>query len=371
MTGTRWPDLADATIHQPRAKVELTAALRQGPSHAYLFQGPSGSGKARAARSFAAGILAAGSDDPEETRRRALLEPSPHPDLVWLSPKGMSHAVREVRDRVIHQAPLSPFEGASRVFVIEAAEALNVESQNAMLKTLEEPPAHAHLILLSSESEGVLPTIASRCQLVEFAGLSPEVIEAELEGLTDPDRLHAAAKLAAGDVGRARYLARKGGVELRAAAERLMTAALDDRFEDSPWLALLDQARRAGERRGEQVQAEFDAAKEEGNKHSKTEIDEAVRRAARKTRTGLLDLGLHLCAAWARDWAAVIAGAPELAFNQDRLAVLEEQAQRIELGAARSAVSLVQDTRRTFELNVSEELALEALAFRLEKTLRD
>ena len=361
----------EATSHQPRARAELEAALRQGPSHAYLFQGPSGSGKSKAARAFAAEILSAGSGDPEDSRRRVLLDPSPHPDLVWLRPKGMSHAVQEIRDRVIHQAPLSPFEGSARVFVIEAAEALNDESQNAMLKTLEEPPPHAHLILLVSESEGVLPTIASRCQLIEFGALPTEAIEEELDGLATPEALHSAAKLSAGDLGRARFLAGKRGSDLRIAAELLMTCALEDDFAGSPWLELLGQAKAAGEHSGELVQAEFDEEKEEGIKHTKTEIEEAVRRAQRKTRTGMLDLGLHLAAAWARDWATVIAGAPNLAFNQDRLEILEAQAGRIELAQAREAVSQIQATRRSFQLNVSEELALEALAFRLEKTLRD
>lgn len=363
--------LADATAHQPRAGAELKAALGSGPTHAYLFQGPSGSGKARAARAFAAEILATGNRNPEDARRRALLDPSPHPDLVWLAPRGMSHAVKEIRDRVIHQAPLSPFEGSARVFVIEAAEVLNEESQNAMLKTLEEPPPHAHLILLSAESEGLLPTIASRCQRIEFGALSPEVIEQELDGLAAPEALHAAARLAAGDLGRARFLAGRRGAELRDAVERLMTSALEDDFVEAPWLDLLGQAKSAGEHSGELVQVEFDSAKEEGVKHTKTEIEEAVRRAQRKTRTGMLDLGFHLAASWARDWAAVAAGAPDLVFNSDRREKLGSQAERLELSQARHAIALIQETRRGFQLNVSEELALEALAFRLEKTLRD
>lgn len=362
--------LAEASVHQQRVGSELGRALDQGPSHAYLFQGPSGSGKSRVARAFAAEILTARSSDPEDVRRRVLMEPSPHPDLIWLSPKGMSHAVRDIRDRVIHQAPLSPFEGAARVFVIEAAETMNEESQNAMLKTLEEPPPHAHLILLSAESEGVLPTIASRCQLIEFAALGSDVIEAELDGLAEPEALHAAARLSAGDLDRARFLAGQRGSDLRAATEKLMSAALEDDFTSSPWLDLLGQAKSAGDHSGDRVQAEFDGEKEEGIKHTKTEIEEAVRRARRKTRTGMLDLGLHLAAVWARDWAAVASGAPTLAFNSDRLDVLESQASGLDLARARQAVSQIQETRRSFQLNVSEELALEALAFRLEQTLR-
>ena len=80
--------LAEASANQPRVGVALGAAISEGPSHAYLLRGPSGSGKSRIARAFAAEILASDSTDPEETRRRALQDPSPHPDLIW--PDGVS-----------------------------------------------------------------------------------------------------------------------------------------------------------------------------------------------------------------------------------------------------------------------------------------
>src|SRR5262245_43685183 len=105
------------TEHQPRARTALSAALRSGPSHAYLFRGPRGAGKRAAARAFAAEILAAGADDADDARRRAMLEPSPHPDLVWLAPTGSQHMVEAVREQVIRAASYRPFEGASRVFV--------------------------------------------------------------------------------------------------------------------------------------------------------------------------------------------------------------------------------------------------------------
>ena len=128
--------LADATRHQPRARVALASALGS-PGHAYLFRGPRGSGKALAARAFAAELLGAGAPDPDDARRRALLDPSPHPDLVWLRPPGAQHLVEEVRESVIRASSLSPAEGERRVFVIEEAEDLRDESQNALLKTLE------------------------------------------------------------------------------------------------------------------------------------------------------------------------------------------------------------------------------------------
>src|SRR6476661_790727 len=170
--------LAEATEHQGRVRVALTAALASGPSHAYLFRGPRGAGKRAAARAFAAEILATGADDPDDARRRAMLDPSPHPDLVWLAPSGAQHLVEAVRERVIRAASYRPFEGERRVFVVEAAEAMRDESQNALLKTLEEPPGFAHLILLSSEPEALLETVSSRCQIVDFAALPTEAVEA-------------------------------------------------------------------------------------------------------------------------------------------------------------------------------------------------
>ncbi len=211
--------LDDAAEHQPRARVALTAALAAGPSHAYLFRGPRGSGKRAVARAFVAEILASAASDPDDARRRALLDPSPHPDLVWLAPRGAQHLVEEVREQVIRAAAYRPFEGGKRVFVIEAAEAMRDESQNALLKTLEEPPGYAHLILLTAEPESLLETVASRCQPIDFAPLPLPAIEAALAG-GDPDEIAAAARLSAGDLERARFLLsdRGGSTEPRAAA---------------------------------------------------------------------------------------------------------------------------------------------------------
>ncbi|MET0304595.1 MAG: hypothetical protein ABW196_00005, partial [Solirubrobacterales bacterium] len=208
--------------HQPRAQMALDAALRSGPSHAYLFRGPRGAGKREMARAFAAEILAGAAEDADDARRRALLDPSPHPDLVWIAPKGAQHMVEEVREQVIRASAYRPYEGGKRVFVVEAAEAMRDESQNALLKTLEEPPEFVHLILLSSEPEALLETVASRCQPVDFAPLPTEAIEAELreemDGGIDPDELTAAVRLSAGDLTLARFLLSAAGRELRVAA---------------------------------------------------------------------------------------------------------------------------------------------------------
>ena len=362
--------LSEATEHQARARVALTAALAGEPSHAYLFRGPRGAGKRTAARAFAAEILAAAAEDSDDARRRALLDPSPHPDLVWLTPRGAQHLVEEVREQVIRAAAYRPFEGGKRVFVIEAAEAMRDESQNALLKTLEEPPEFVHLILLSSEPEALLETIASRCQPVDFAPLSAEVLEAELASApADPEEIAAAARLAAGDLERARLLLGERGREVRSEAERCVTAALSGEIASAPWKRLLDRAEAAGE----DVEAATREALEEeakaGLKRTARDIADESKRAGRRRRTEILDLGLELCAAWLRDLAAVAAGAEDVAFNRDRLDQLRSQATGLNPTRARQGAEAVQETRRGLDLNVSEELALEALFFRLEREL--
>jgi DNA polymerase-3 subunit delta' len=366
--------LEDATEHQARARVALTAALASGPSHAYLFRGPRGAGKRAAARALAAEILAAAAEEPDDARRRALLDPSPHPDLVWLAPRGAQHMVEEVRERVIRAAAYRPFEGGKRVFVVEAAEAMRDESQNALLKTLEEPPDFVHLILLSSEPEGLLETIASRCQPVDFAPLSPEVIEAELGAGPDvesaaPEEIAAAARLAAGDLERARLLLGARGREVRAEAERCVTAAIDGEVAGAPWKRLLDRAEAAGEETEEATREILEEESKAGIKRTARDIGDGAKRAGRRRRTEILDLGLELCAAWLRDLAALASGAEEVAFNRDRLDQLRSQATNLDPARARRGAETVQETRRSLDLNVSEELALEALFFRLERLL--
>ncbi|HEX2096097.1 MAG TPA: hypothetical protein VHF50_01875 [Solirubrobacterales bacterium] len=355
-------NLTQLTQHQPRARAALSAALATGPAHAYLFQGPRGAGKRAAARAFAAELLASATANPDDVRRRAMLDPSPHPDLVWLVPTGAQHLVEEVRERVIRAAAYRPFEGDKRVFVIEAAEAMRDESQNALLKTLEEPPGFVHLILLSSEPALLLETVASRCQAVAFAPLPVAAVEAALaddDGVSSAsaDEIAAAARLSGGDVELARFLLGDQGRKLRADA-----LAAD-------FKALLADAEAAGEEAEVATRRALDAEREAGVKRTTRDVADESKRAGRRRRTELLNLGLALAATWHRDLAATAVGADDVVHNRDRAGELAERAAHLDPGRARQAAELIQDTRRRLDLNVSEELALEALFFRLERLL--
>ena len=362
--------LAEATRHQPRAAFALAAALG-APGHAYLFRGPRGSGKATAARAFAAELLAEGAADPDDARRRSLLDPSPHPDLVWLRPPGAQHLVEDVREQVIRAASLSPAEGTRRVFVIEEAEDLRDESQNALLKTLEEPAPFAHLILICSEPEQLAETILSRCAPIEFGPLAPDAVLETLAAGADAD---AAARLSGGDVELARLLADERGAALRATAEEAARAPRSGSSSIEPWRGLLAAASEAGERAGAEEEsrlleeAEVTARRGRQGKLTREAIDQ-VRRTERRARTQTLDLGLALCCDSYRDLAAISSGADDVVLNTDRLEQLAEDADGLGTANARAAVEWVLDTRRRLRVNVSEELALEALWLRLTAAL--
>lgn len=363
--------LAAVTRHQTRARAALAAALATGPSHAYLFRGPPGAGKRAAARAFAAELLADGSPDPGDARRRALLDPSPHPDLVWLRPPGAQHLVEDVRESVIRAANLRPAEGEHRVFVIEEAEGLRDESQNALLKTLEEPAPFAHMILICSEPELLAGTILSRCQPVSFAPLSPRAVLEALEATGAA--AEAVARLCGGDLELARFLLSERGVALRAAAERGSRAPRSRPDAAEPWRELLTAAEETGaDAAAEDERRLLEEAGPRGRGRAgklTREASEQVKRTGRRARTRALDLGLGLCCSWFRDLGAVAAGAGELVLNIDRRDELAADAEGLDPAAARTAVELVLESRRRLRLNVSEELALEALWLRLAERL--
>ena len=370
--------LDEATAEQPGARAALVAALRRGPSHAYSFVGPSGSGKGAAARAFAAELLAIGASDPAESRRRALADPSPHPDLTWLRPPGNQHLVEDIRREVIGAVPYRPFEGGRRVFVVESADAMAEESQNALLKTLEEPPGYAHLILITAEPAALLETVRSRCTPVSFAPLPREALEgrlaADLPGHS-PDEVTALAALAGGDLGRARLLGTPSGARLRAHAEAAARATIAGALAERSWADLFALAAEHGKQRADAVR---DAARERAAElgkgrdadRVKREGEEAARRADRRARTDVIDLGLALVATWFTDLAAVAEGAGDALRNVDRAEQLAADARAVDPVAARKAAELAMDTRRRLRVNVNEELALDALFHRAAALLR-
>ncbi len=357
----------------PHARAVLGPALppQGSPSHAYLFHGPAGTGKRAIARAFAAALLADGADDRTSVAER--VKRGAHPDLTWVSPSGATEMlVSDIDEPVVAAAARTPFEASRRVFVIEAVDTMNDDAANRMLKTLEEPPPFAHLILLTERREDVLPTIASRCLHVRFDPLPAGRIAEGLEGV-EGQRALACARLAGGDAGLAQRLAGEEGGALRASVEELVRCTLADRTEARPWLGLLEASKEAGAAAGELAQerlaTELELVPSRERKRYEREALEARRRGERRARTQALDLGLHLAELWLRDVLCLCEGAPDLILAVDRLAQLEEDASGRDGARVSQAIELVGDARMSLAVNVSEELALEALAYRLQALL--
>ncbi len=366
-------DLLPGVQAHPHARAVLVPALPpQGePSHAYLFHGPAGTGKAAVARAFAAELLADGAQDPAAARGKVAR--GAHPDLTWVTASGASEMlVADIEEPVVAAATRTPFESTRRVFVIEGVDGMNDQAANRMLKTLEEPAPFAHLVLLTDRREDVMATIASRCQQVRFDPPPPELIAQGLSGV-EPQVALACARLALGDSGTAALLAGEEGRALRASAVAAVRAALSGATAGRPWKALIEMARQAGMSAAAQSQErtalelELVPSKERGR--HKREGEEAAKRVERRARVRALDLALRLQELWLRDVVCVVEGAPDLIHAVDMAAEIEADASGRQATALREGIALVGDTRLSLSVNVSDELATEALAYRLQSLL--
>ena len=357
------------TEDHPQARMVLTTALAGSPSHAYLFHGPAGTGKSTAARAFAAELLSEGSTDPESVRHR--VGAGTHPDLTWVRPSG-AHVMRvdDVEGPVVSAATRTPFEASRRVFVLERVDTMNDEVANRLLKTLEEPAHYVHLILLTESLGRVLDTVVSRCQLVRFEPLPAARIAAALEAEgVPPERALACAGLSLGNATRARFLASGEGQELRAEVESFVASALRGGGPE-PWRPLLDRAERArgaaedraAEEREQRLELE---PKGRDRRALERDMEDAAKRDGRRARTGVLDLALTLTELAFRDLVCVAEGAPEAVLAVDSPPDLAGDASARDARRLREAAERCEQTRQSLELNVTEELALSALGFRL------
>lgn len=172
--------------------------------HAYLFSGPAGTGKRSAAAICARAVHCAGAVKPCDQCppcRRML--GGTHPDHAVVSATGRSIGVDEVRE-LIQRVSIKPFEGGRHTVVIDNAEKLTVQAQNALLKTLETPPGGAVFFLLTTSPSQLLPTIVSRCRHERFRPVSVDLAERTLTATGVPEEKAAlAAASASGSIGRA------------------------------------------------------------------------------------------------------------------------------------------------------------------------
>ena len=362
------PATFSEVVGQEHAVRFLSAAIRQGPSHAYLFLGPPGSGRMQAALGFAAALCCdqggCGSCVSCEKAARGT-----HPDVEVISPVGAFITVDQIRE-VNRSLNLHPHESRARVYIIADAESFNAESANAFLKSLEEPPAFVYFILLAGRAQRVLPTIVSRCQEVRFAPLAAGEIE---DYLRDNYQLSTTMAQAYARASRGNLdLARALGQDRRLAARRERYLGIGENIGRGAWeggavqmaAEIMSAAQEVGESAGplEAAPAGFITATK------KRQEQDAHRRASAAQRRELA-LALDILQSWFRDMLAMASGAGETIMNKDYELEIEQQALPSRAASYRQAVEVIEATRSKLGYNIDLELALQAMFDHLQEVL--
>ena len=204
-----------AILGHDGAKAHLQAALADRQmSHAYLLEGTHGVGKKTLANAFVKTLLCqapiAGPNGQQDCCGRCQscrsFDHDNHPDVkrIRTLPDKNTISVKQIRDELVKDISIRPYGGQYKIYLIEEAERLTVEAQNAMLKTLEEPPAYGLIIMMAESAAAFLPTILSRCVKISLQPLDSKVVKAELgrRGV-ESGKAGIAAAFAQGSIGQA------------------------------------------------------------------------------------------------------------------------------------------------------------------------
>jgi len=328
--------LADIIGHRHLVELLRQSVSRARVPQSLLFAGPDGVGKRAVAIALAQAVNCPDARDGDACgtcmvcRRIAA---GTHSDVVVLD-KGdeASIKIKALRDRVLDLVGYRPFEGARRVFVIEPADELTAEAQDALLKTLEEPPPSAILILVTAYPDTLLATIQSRCRRLRFGPLAEADVAAILSGRAGVPARQARVLAAA-----------SGGSVSRALADEDGALAGD---RDAA-LGVLRAAR--GSALGPRLKAAESLAR-----HGSKRRD----REALHTRLGLL-------ASLTRDVAAIASGAAAPLANADLDAPLREVASAFDPERVDAAYDAIVQARQALDRNASPKIVADWLAVRL------
>lgn len=305
----------------------LRRSLAAGKTaHAYIFDGIEGCGKKKTAMALVEAIFCNGSEGCGHCPACRKIAASQHPDLHLVEPDGAFIKIDQIRD-LQKELSFRPFEAQKKTCIIEAAERMNPAAANAFLKTLEEPPGNALLILLTTNIGSMLPTILSRCQRLSFSSIPQEAIETYLTGKGIADET-------------ARIAASLAGGSLKTALEIAEEETLPKRRHLLERISALSPG---------EIAPLFGLAEELGSDKEKT--------------LELLDI---LTVFW-RDVMLLLSGGTEMA-NKDLMPLLREEAARSTLEEVMERIDLVFRSRQALLRNVNPRLALEVLFMRLARS---
>lgn len=201
-------------VGQEQLREHLENAVRTGKvSHAYIINGERNAGKEFIAKTFAMAVQCENRQDAEpcgecHSCKQALS--GNHPDIIFIThEKPGTIGVDDIRRQINGDVAIKPYSGPKKIYVVSEGEKMTVQAQNALLKTLEEPPEYAVILILTDNVNTLLPTILSRCVVLNMKPVrDAQIKEYLMENMGIPDyKADICVAFARGNVGKARLLA--------------------------------------------------------------------------------------------------------------------------------------------------------------------
>ncbi|MCR5215666.1 MAG: DNA polymerase III subunit delta [Lachnospiraceae bacterium] len=220
----------DKIVGHEKVVEHLKHAIQtQKVSHAYILNGAHGMGKSLIADVFVQTLQCEEGGVEPCGHCKSCLQAESHnnPDIIYVThEKDNSIGVDDIRDQLVNDIAIKPYSSRYKIYIVDEAEKMTVQAQNALLKTIEEPPAYGIIIFLTVNAESFLPTILSRCVLLNLHPVDSGKIERVLvtDYMVDAETAKVAAAFSQGRLGRAVHIATSEEYhELRAMAVNMLT----------------------------------------------------------------------------------------------------------------------------------------------------
>lgn len=211
----------NSIIGHEQVKEHLQTAIKQNKiSHSYIINGEPGCGKKLTAAIFAETLQCEdkGINPCGLCKSCIQAESKNHPDIIWITHEKYSIGVDDIRSQLNNNISIKPYSGSYKIYIIPDADKMTEQAQNALLKTIEEPPEYAVILLLTDNMDSLLPTILSRCVTLNLKTVKADLIEKYLmERCKVPDYMaRISARFSQGNVGRAlRYSSSPDFLEMK------------------------------------------------------------------------------------------------------------------------------------------------------------
>jgi len=307
-------------------------------SHVYIFNGAEGMGKKTFANFFAAKLLCAADTEKytmfmkpcKECTSCVKAQTDNHPDIIWVEhEKASTLSIDEVRDQIINDINIAPYYGPYKIYIIKDAQLLNAHGQNALLKTIEEPPEYALIFILTDNAKALPETILSRSICLDMEPLPVETVVNELEDRNVPTvKAKQIAAFTKGNLGAAIEMAADEGL----AEKRALLLKYLKNLEDADALQLYEFACSLGQRDGDKI--------------------------------------LAYMLFWFRDLLCVKSGKTDGLYFESEKAMFVKQAQQVSYEAVNNVIKAVFEAQERLEANVKSDAVFETLLLKVRQEIR-